>query len=73
MVSRPSWVAMGLRFGKWKLMSRHHFEVATWVAARARSRHRLASRRSRNRAELIGCRDIIFEVATWVASWEVAT
>ena len=39
MASLPGWVAVGLRlttldFGQLILMSRQHFEVATWVAAR---------------------------------------
>ena len=34
MASRPGWVAVGLRFVQWELMSRHQSEVATWVAAR---------------------------------------
>ena len=37
------------------------FEVATWVAATevATWKKKMESRRSRNGAELIGCRDII--------------
>ena len=46
-------VATWLSSSRLELMSRHHVNVATWVAARevATWRHDMASRRSRNGVE----------------------
>ena len=54
-------------------MSRHHFEVATWVAAKevATWKRDVATWLSSSRLDLMSRHHV--DVATWVASKEVAT